>query len=41
MIVEFEGNTYTFKGVKSIKIEKEGVYINGALVVPSSSTNSK
>lgn len=41
MKVEFEGKEYVFKNVKTCSITKEGIYINGALVVHSSSTNSK
>jgi len=41
MKVEFEGKEYIFEDVKSFKITKKGIYVNGALVVHSSSTNSK
>ena len=41
MKVEFEGKEYVFENVKTCSINKEGIYINGALVVRSSSTNSK
>jgi len=41
MTVEFEGKEYVFENVKTFNITKEGIYVNGALVVRSSSTNSK
>tara|TARA_B110000977_G_C10793565_1_gene383435 strand:- start:257 stop:382 length:126 start_codon:yes stop_codon:yes gene_type:complete len=41
MKVEFEGKEYVFENVKTCNITSKGIYINGALVVHSSSTNSK